>query len=80
MDDERATVFITSQWDEDEPAPPLGIYSTPERAMAAIDADFTPQRWSEQRASADGLRHWLGGSYFWVDEVFLDARLSGSGG
>ena len=72
-----ATVFITSQWDEDEPAAPIGIYTTPERAMAALDEEFAAQKWAEQAVDADGLHHWRGGSYLWVDEVFLDRRLGG---
>jgi hypothetical protein len=75
MSETRRTVFITSQWDEDEPAPPLGIYTTPERSMAAIDEQFSPQRWVEQAPGAEGLRHFQGGSYLWVDEVLLDHRL-----
>ncbi|HVB05273.1 MAG TPA: hypothetical protein VNF07_03370 [Acidimicrobiales bacterium] len=70
-----ATVFITSEWDEDEPAVPRGIYSTPDRAMSAIDEEFSAQDWVEQAVGPDGLRHWRGGAYLWVDEVFLDRRL-----
>jgi hypothetical protein len=70
------TVFITSEWEEDEPPMPRGIYTTAERAMAAIDEEFGAQSWAEQSADSDGLRHWRGGSYHWVDEVFLDRPLN----
>lgn len=70
------TVFITSEWEEDEPPMPRGIYTTPELAMAAIDEEFGSQTWAEQSSGTDGLRHWRGGSYHWVDEVFLDRPLS----
>ena len=71
-----ATVFITTQWEEDELARPRGIYTTPQAGMAALDEEFGPHDWMEQAPSGDGLRHWRGGAYLWVDEVFLDRRLS----